>query len=269
MDILINILQYPVTIFAAIASGILVIWKVWRATQMNEIELLIAGNDWKSRHDIGQALVVFLTIYLCNWSLGLSMNKNGILIFLLLATLSLFAFTVCLIINEFNKSELVLNIGNLFAMIGIYLYGWVFSSLGYTYLTDEKNAIPGNEYVVYLVVVLAISLLEGLCSLLLLSTVKKNSHIILNFQKYDYEDKSLYIYSRIGDDLICGDSDNIRHAENIISIPIVKVKEEKYSFRLLYQTKITDSKKDDSEEKANVIINANRVIVSSSNDIDD
>ena len=104
MDILSEILQNPVTICAAIASGIFTIWKVWRATQMNEIELLIAGNDWKSRHDIGQALVVFLTIYLCNWSLGLSMNENGILIFLLLATLSLFAFTVCLIINEFNKS---------------------------------------------------------------------------------------------------------------------------------------------------------------------
>ncbi|SFN82497.1 hypothetical protein SAMN04487831_1049 [Pseudobutyrivibrio sp. UC1225] len=264
-----NVVSWFVKNYGAISAvvGPLIImgWSLWHATQMNEIEVLMAGNEWQKKKDIGRALVVFLTMYFCNWSMGLSMSENVAMVLLLIATLFLIVFVVCLIINAINKSKKVMGVGNAFLLVSIFFTGWLFSWYGYSYVSDEKNTLPSGKYVVYLVFILAVTLMVGLCTLLFISTIKKHSRILLRLRDFKPEDKELYVYSRVGEDLICGTDSDIYKAKDIIIVPAERVKEKGYSYCF---TNITsdESGEDKKQNKKSTIINieADSVIVTKS-----
>lgn len=241
-------------------------WQCWYASQFNEIEVLIAGNDWRKKRDLGIASFIFVVFLLCNCAMGISMDINGIYVFIGLTIVFWIIGVICSIISCFKKINNI-NIvatGTLFS--SFIFIGWIFAYLVFTkFLSDGKGGYNADNILIYIGVLALATVIEYLCLLVLIRTIRSKSRVLIRLREYESKDKELFVYRRIGDDLVCGTDADIYSAKDIVIVPAEYIKEKGYSFGFTNADSDEFGKSQEENKKSTTInINADSVIVNGS-----
>lgn len=240
-------------------------WQCWYASQFNEIEVLIAGNDWRKKRDLGIASFIFVVFLLCNCAMGISMDINGIYVFIGLTIVFWIIGVICSIISSVKK------INNNSVTTGMFFssflfIGWIFAYLVFTkFLSDGKGGYNADNILIYIGVVALSTVIECLCLLVLMRTIRSKSRVLIRLREYESKDKELFVYRRIGDDLVCGTDADIYSAKDIVIVPAEHIKEKGYSFGFTNTDSDEFGKGQEEIKKSTTInINADNVIVNES-----
>ncbi len=251
-----------------IVTALFGLFGFYYAMKKNELELLLAGEKTRKMHDLG---VFICTIVLCGFLNLIVGVGNGF--FLILDELYFFAasaiicilgYTVFSFVNmrDKSKNKWYSSLEDVFAILLVALFGVVCSWIDFasaTILYCKKNNIVEDKDIkallsipridllkkidlqTFLWICLVITLVEGMfITIMLLNVSLGDSRIQLTMYDSEggVEKDHLFVYSRIGKRLICGDSPRmITSYKHIYSIDLDDIyKNEKNAFNFYFMS---------------------------------
>lgn len=251
-----------VGIIALLTGG----WQCWYASQFNEIEVLIAGNDWRRKRDLGIATFIFTAFLLSNCVMGMSMDRIAVFVFFGLTVVCWLAGLICAIVYHFKKGNNKIAHwanGTLFA--SIFFIVWIYARFAFMHFVSADNSTFATDKILpYIGVVALATLVECLCLLVLMRTIRYKSRVLLKLRQCTPKDKELFIYRRVGDDLICGTDADIYSAKDIVIVPMSDIKEKGYCYGYAATNSNEAGENKNGKKKKVVQIEADTVIVNES-----
>lgn len=178
----------------------------------SQLNIMLSPEDDEKKRDVEYYIIFFVMFFLAN---SIFMSDDiyilSAFIFLIFGTL-----IIALISKFIKKSD-----KDTFKSVTI-IFITLFPTLVYRGLKLDIKII---------IVEIIFAIVQSMMIMMILQTQKPDEIVICKFGSDNKEDSELYIYSKSGEYIICGDDKNIKKASKIIMISLDDVRNQQYYLR--------------------------------------
>lgn len=194
----------------------------------SQLNIMLSPEDDEKKRDVEYYIIFFLLYFLAN-SIFMSDDIYILAAFIFLIFGTLITALISKITKKNDKDE--------FELVSI-IFITLFPTLVYRGLKLDIKII---------IVEIIFAIVQSIMIMMIIQTQKPDEIVICKFESDNKEDSELYIYSKSGEYIICGDDKNIKEASKIIMIPLDDVRNQKYYLR--YKVNKDSQTKNKSNQK--------------------